>query len=75
MDNQEIRATLDRYWEATLVHDLKKVHEFYHNDMVVEFPQSCERIRGNQNIYELRHIIPLELVSRFCGLGEKEISG
>jgi ketosteroid isomerase-like protein len=46
MDNQQIRATLDRYREATMAHDLKIAHEFYHDDIVVEFPQSGERIRG-----------------------------
>jgi hypothetical protein len=35
-------------------HDLERVHEFYHDDVVVEFPQSGERIRGKHNIYELR---------------------
>ena len=46
MDNQEIRATLDRYWEATMAQDLEKVHGFYYDDVVVEFPQSGECIRG-----------------------------
>ena len=38
--------------------DLDRVHEFYHDDVVVEFPQSGERIRGKQNIYELRSHYP-----------------
>jgi hypothetical protein len=42
LNNPEIRAILDRYWEATMDHDLKKVHEFYHDDVVVEFPQPSE---------------------------------
>jgi ketosteroid isomerase-like protein len=54
LNNEEIRAILDRYWEATVALDLKKVHEFYHDDLVVEFPQSGERIRGKQKIFELR---------------------
>ena len=43
MDNQEIRATLN-YRKATVVLDLKKAHEIYHDDVIVEFPQSGERI-------------------------------
>src|SRR5262245_31267787 len=39
-------------------HDLEKVHEFYHDDVVVEFSQSSERIRGKQNIYDLRLHFP-----------------
>ena len=37
-----------------MANDLEKVHEFYHDDVVVEFPQSGELIRGKQNIYEVR---------------------
>jgi ketosteroid isomerase-like protein len=42
MNNQEIRANLNRYWKATMAHDLEKVHEFYHDDIVVEFPPANE---------------------------------
>jgi ketosteroid isomerase-like protein len=58
LNNEEIRAILDRYWEATGALDLEKVHEFYHDDVVVEFPQSGERIRGKQKIFELRSHYP-----------------
>jgi ketosteroid isomerase-like protein len=58
LNNQEIRDILDRYWEATMAHDLEKVHEFYHDDVVIEFPQSGERISGKHNIYELRKHYP-----------------
>ena len=58
MNNEEIRAILDRYWEATVALDLEKVHGFYHDDVVVEFPQSGERIRGKQKIFELRSHYP-----------------
>ena len=61
LNNQEILATLDRYWEATLAHDLERVHGFYHDDVVVEFPQSGERILGKRNIYELRAHYPAKL--------------
>ena len=64
LDNQEIRATLDRYWEATVALDLDKVDEFYHDDVVVEFPQSGERIRGKHSIYELRAHYPAKVTFR-----------
>src|SRR5512145_1541999 len=41
-----------------MAHDLERVHEFYHDDVVVEFPQSGERISGKHNIYELRKNYP-----------------
>lgn len=64
MSNQEIRAILDSYWEATVAHDLERVHEFYRDDIVVEFPQSGERISGKHNIYELRKHYPTKTVLR-----------
>jgi hypothetical protein len=41
--------------------DLVGTHEIYHDDVVVEFPQSGERILGKQNIYELRAHYPSKL--------------
>ena len=41
--------------------DLERVHEYYHDDVVVEFPQSGERIRGKHNIYELRAHYPTKV--------------
>ena len=61
LNNQEIRAIMERYWEATMAHDLERLHEYYHDDVVVEFPQSGERIRGKQNIYELRTHYPTKV--------------
>ena len=68
-----MRATMDRYWEATMAHDLERVHEFYHDDVVVEFPQSGERIRGKHNIQNSGHITPLKLLLKFCEFVEKKI--
>jgi hypothetical protein len=56
LDNQEIRATLDRHWEATVALDIDKAHEIYHDDVIIEFPQS-----GEHNIYELRAHYPSKL--------------
>jgi hypothetical protein len=61
LDNQEISAALDRYWKATADLDLDKAHEIYHDDVIVEFPQSGERIFGERNLYELRAHYPAKL--------------
>ena len=58
MDNQEIRAALGKYWEATVALDLDRIHDIYHDDVIVEFPQSGERITGKHNRYELRAHYP-----------------
>ena len=34
LDNQEIRATLDRHWEATVALNIDKAHEIYHDDVI-----------------------------------------
>ena len=60
MGNLEIRTALDRHWEFT-GKDIDRSHEIYCDDVVVEFPQSGERISGKQNIYELRKHYPATL--------------
>ena len=73
MNNEEIRAILDRYWEATVALDLEKVHEFYHDDIVVEFPQSGERIRTTYT--NSGNITLPKLAIRSYEHAEKQISG
>jgi SnoaL-like protein len=72
MDNQEIRAALDRHWKATVALDLDKAHEIYHDDVIVEFPQSGERISSERNLYELRAHYPAKVtfkIHRVLGEG------
>ena len=61
MDNQKIRAALDHHWEATVALDINRSHDIYHDDVIVEFPQSGERISGKYNIYELRAHYPAKV--------------
>ena len=77
LDNQEIRATLDCYWEATVARDIDRSHDIYHDDVIVEFPQSGEQISGKHNIYELRAHYPAKLsfkILRVRGEGNLWIS-
>jgi len=50
MCEQEIRAALDRHWAASDINDFEAEHSIYHEDAVLEYPQSGERIRGRGNI-------------------------
>jgi hypothetical protein len=50
MGDQEIRAALDRHWAASDVNDFETEHSIYHEDAVLEYPQSGEQIRGRRNI-------------------------
>jgi hypothetical protein len=50
MQDQEIRAALDRHWAASDANDFETEHSIYHEDAVLEYPQSGERIRSRANI-------------------------
>jgi len=57
-DEQTIRAALDRHWAASDANDFETEHEIYHDDAVLEYPQSGERIRGRRNIQASRSAQP-----------------
>src|ERR1700689_5936261 len=48
--DQEIRAALDRHWAASDANDFETEHLIYHEDAVLDYPQSGERTRGRRNI-------------------------
>ena len=50
MGDDEIRAALEQHWAASDVNDFETEHSIYHEDAVLEYPQSGERIRGRRNI-------------------------
>ncbi len=47
---KEIRAALDQHWAASDANDFEAEHLIYHEDAVLEYPQSGERTRGRHNI-------------------------
>jgi hypothetical protein len=54
MDEQSIRAAIDRHWAASAAGDQVGEHDIYHDDAVCEYPQSGEIIYGRQNLQALR---------------------
>jgi len=52
--DQEIRAALGRHWAASDAGDSETEHRIYHEDAVLEYPQSGERTRGRRNIQSQR---------------------
>jgi ketosteroid isomerase-like protein len=52
--DQEIRAALDRHWAASDASDFEAEHRIYHEDAVLEYPQSGERTRGRSNMQNQR---------------------
>ena len=58
MDDQTMRAALERHWNASDASDFEAEHEIYREDAVLDYPQSGERIRGRRHIQESRRVQP-----------------
>ena len=54
MRDQEIRAALNQHWAASDANDFETKHLIYHEDAVLDYPQSGERTRGRRNIQNQR---------------------
>ena len=71
--DQEIRAALDRHWAASDANDFETEHCIYHQDAVLEYPQSGERTRGRSNIQNQRAGQPSDkrfTIRRILGSGD-----
>ena len=74
MDDESRRAGMRRLVEAINTHDMELFDAIYHDDVVIEWPQSGEVIRGKQNIRELRlarpTAQPTATLRRIIGAGD-----
>jgi hypothetical protein len=59
MTEQQIQAELIRHWSDP--DDQAQIHEIYHDDLVLEFPQSGERIVGRAKVQAMREAYPAKL--------------
>jgi hypothetical protein len=59
MKDRETRGALERHWSD--IEDQDVVHEIYHDDVVVEFPQSGERFLGRANLRAMREAYPAKV--------------
>ena len=72
MDEAKLMAVLRRHW-ANAATDQEITHEIYHDDAVLEFPQSRERFVGKENFKAWRKIYPATLefkIRRIRGRGD-----
>jgi ketosteroid isomerase-like protein len=72
MNDQAMRAALERHWAASDAGDFKTEHDIYREDAVLDYPQSGEQIRGRHNIQESRFLQPNKkrfTVRRMTGRG------
>ena len=73
MDDGTIRPALERHWRASDASDFEAEHEIYHEDAVLDYPQSGERIRGRHRIQASRSVQPNKkrfAVRRILGCGD-----
>ena len=71
--DREIRAALDQHWAASDANDFETEHLIYHEDAVLDDPQSVERTRGRRNIQNQRASQPSKkrfTVRRIIGGGD-----
>jgi len=54
MKAQDIQKAIDQHWAASAAGDQVAEHDIYHDDVVCEYPQSGEIIRGRHNLQALR---------------------
>jgi hypothetical protein len=72
VDDDTIRAALEHQMERTVAQDPVGSHEIYHDDAVLEFPQSGERFEGVENFRQWRSQYPADVefqVRRISGCG------
>jgi hypothetical protein len=71
--DQQIRAALDQHWAASDANDFETEHLIYHEDAVLDYPQSGERTRGRSNIQNQRASQPNKKrfsIRRIIGSGD-----
>ena len=73
LHDQNIRAALNEHWAASDASDFEAEHRIYHEDAVLEYPQSGERTRGRHNIQNQRANQPNKKrfeIRRILGTGD-----
>ena len=71
--DQQIRAELDQHWAASDANDFETEHLIYHEDAVLDYPQSGERTRSRRNIQGQRASQPNKkrfTIRRIVGSGD-----
>jgi hypothetical protein len=70
-DQAVLQRQVERHWKY-LGTDADRAHEIYHDDAVLEFPQSGERFEGLSNFKEWRGEYPGEVVYRLRRMTVRE---
>lgn len=65
MTGDRNRRVVERFWEAMQSNDFRAAGDLLHDEFVLEWPQSGERIRGRQNFVAVNESYPAEGRWRF----------
>jgi ketosteroid isomerase-like protein len=57
-NTQDSKQAVERFWAATQTNDFEAAGEILHDDYVLEWPQSGERIRGRANFVAVNEHYP-----------------
>ena len=58
MDGDENRQVVERFWAAMDANDFRTAGDLLHDEYVLEWPQSGERIRGRDNFVTVNERYP-----------------
>ncbi|SFP00863.1 hypothetical protein SAMN05428949_7155 [Chitinophaga sp. YR627] len=54
IQDKQIRKTLHAHWLASAAGDIAAEHDIYDDNVICDYPQSGERIKGRSNLQALR---------------------
>lgn len=56
--NQSNKEVIEQFWETMKTNDFRAVGELLHDNYVLEWPQSGERVRGRENFVAINEKYP-----------------
>jgi ketosteroid isomerase-like protein len=79
MNGESARQVVQRFWAAMQTNDFKAAGDLLHDDFLLEWPQSGERIRGRENFVAVNENYPAQgrwqfTIHRILAEGEQAVS-
>ena len=76
---QDSKRVIERFWAAMQTNDFKRAGEILHDDYILEWPQSGERIRGRANFVAINENYPAHgrwefVIHRIIAEGDQVVS-
>ena len=77
--SQSSKRVVEQFWEAMQLNDFQAVGELLHEEYVLEWPQSRERVRGRENFVAINENYPAHgrwefTVHRILAEGDEVVS-